>query len=201
LPRGSIRAAIALALILVFVILSVYLYSTLQGSPDAPDIAKQLITTLGTLVVAVAAFYFGANSVQTATASMATLSQAASLIVTPPDPLPPLDQDPDGTWTPAEIKFTSRRQPAGAKVSATVAGDPTGTIDTSGDDFIYRPGSPQHQVLLVFRMPEYPTVPALTFEIAVPGVIEAAAGAAAPVAAAAEEVPPSPSRELREPFK
>jgi osmotically-inducible protein OsmY len=114
LPEGSIRAVIALLLILLFFILSVFLYSqTRQGAnttvldpvpratvnsiPAADlivvrpstinktmfhveravdtsasnDLAKQLLTTLSTLIVAVAAFYFGANSVQAAARSAA----------------------------------------------------------------------------------------------------------------------------------
>ena len=104
LPEGSIRAVIALLLILLFFISSVFLYSNgrqVQGTmldpisratvdaippatlvsvepssvegmfrvsvrPDtraSDDLAKQLLTTLSTLVVAVAAFYFGATSV------------------------------------------------------------------------------------------------------------------------------------------
>ncbi len=109
LPPGSIRAILALLLVLMFVILSVFLYwqtrttSTVvrdnvradelaqlpagrfvvlgsQGAGDelrfrvemtmdvaskeSTDIAKQIVTMLGTLVVSVASFYFGANSVQ-----------------------------------------------------------------------------------------------------------------------------------------
>lgn len=114
LPRGSIRAVIALLLILLFFIAAIFLFnSTLltgertenrtlrgvdaaryaaiptdqivsatprtadaatvydvvlypssTGTPTSDDLAKQLVTTLATLVTAVAAFYFGANSVQ-----------------------------------------------------------------------------------------------------------------------------------------
>jgi hypothetical protein len=114
LPRGSIRAVIALLLILLFFIAAIFLFnSTLlggerdanrsiqgmdstrysaiptdqivsatprtvgtqtvydvvlypgsSGTPTSDDLAKQLVTTLATLVTAVAAFYFGANSVR-----------------------------------------------------------------------------------------------------------------------------------------
>ena len=113
LPEGSVRAVIALLLILLFFIASIFLVfetrtyteTTLSGvtadelvvirekdrvigqsvdpGSDPPtytvrirydtgfnsDLAKQLLTTIGTLVVAVAAFYFGANSVAAATAA------------------------------------------------------------------------------------------------------------------------------------
>jgi hypothetical protein len=116
LPDGSIRAIIALLLIVLFFLAAVFLFVGTQDRPDtkvrralqgitsdrlagiptdqilsltsrsvgtttvydvvlsqAPtnteesnDIAKQLLTVVGTLVTAVAAFYFGANSVAAA---------------------------------------------------------------------------------------------------------------------------------------
>jgi hypothetical protein len=116
LPSGTIRAVIALLLIMLFFIAAIFLFNSTQnqvstdqtrplqgvtaerfatipldqiqssetreegettvydvvlyqppvGTTTSDDIAKQLITTIGTLVVAVAAFYFGANSVQAA---------------------------------------------------------------------------------------------------------------------------------------
>jgi len=114
LPEGSIRAMIALVLIMIFVILSIYLFretnrGTLEGpicskvtlqdeslndiraqialalpndplcrddqtgfyvrgaqNEDGARFAQQLLTTLGTLVVAVAGFYFGTSSVESA---------------------------------------------------------------------------------------------------------------------------------------
>jgi hypothetical protein len=104
LPEGSIRAMIALVLIMVFIIFGIYLFrsvgtsgtSTFIGNmtklpdaeqlkgkfviseelkdktynvwviseinPDAKGLAQQLITTVGTLVVAVAGFYFGSST-------------------------------------------------------------------------------------------------------------------------------------------
>jgi hypothetical protein len=127
LPRGSIRAVIALMLILLFFIAAVFLFNTTRRVPPtidelrtleridaarlatipteliqrsvvvtaadgttlydvtllpdpmenqaADDLAKQLVTVLGTLVTAVAAFYFGANSVSSALKSQAELRQ------------------------------------------------------------------------------------------------------------------------------
>ena len=107
MPEGTIRAVIALSLILIFSIMSVFLYNTMRlppttqttvltkeqfdglstdeiifskpvdiGSerffevrryikpnPSGDDFAKQIITTISTLVVAVAAFYFGTRAV------------------------------------------------------------------------------------------------------------------------------------------
>lgn len=110
LPEGSVRAVIALMLLLVFAIAAIFLYSNVASSGriqkiekvdaaqlavlekqvtvilrqppagDGPytvyfrdpgnaasdDIAKQLIVLLGTLVTAVASFYFGSSSVSSA---------------------------------------------------------------------------------------------------------------------------------------
>jgi hypothetical protein len=117
LPEGSVRAFIALGLILLFFILVVFLYADvsapqsrrLQGVTQAQadaipgeqirskvaagegrfnlevtrphseagqDIAKQVVTTVSTLVVAIAAFYFGATSVQQAAGSTPGLGSA-----------------------------------------------------------------------------------------------------------------------------
>jgi hypothetical protein len=119
LPKGSVRAVIALSLILIFMLSSVYLYSQvdshgggsiynltnitqaqldaipveeiafiqqagtvnnetifnvgrmveLEANGASVDIAKQIITTVSTLVVAVAGFYFGSNAVAGAVAA------------------------------------------------------------------------------------------------------------------------------------
>ncbi len=109
LPEGSVRAVIALMLLVVFAIVAIYLYGSVAGSgrvqfidgvpqaqeaelrkqvnvvavlPSKPegaikvyykdaggageDIAKQLLVLLGTLVTAVASFYFGSSSVASA---------------------------------------------------------------------------------------------------------------------------------------
>jgi hypothetical protein len=111
LPEGSVRAVIALSLVVLFAILSIFLYGSLSTSgkiqslpnlttekkdefvknvpmaqvvlvqptgttftvfyrephnPAGEDFAKQLLVMLGTLVTAVASFYFGANTVASA---------------------------------------------------------------------------------------------------------------------------------------
>lgn len=69
LPDGSVRSIIALMLLVLFSILAIYLYNSVAtGGANNPgaDIAKQLIVLLGTLVTAVASFYFGSNAVSSA---------------------------------------------------------------------------------------------------------------------------------------
>ena len=113
LPEGSIRALIALFLILIFIIFGIYLFRVvgegslvgpikmtreeaiaregdiarvvplvneeydydvwLVGEPVSEDgqrLSQQLITTVGTLVVAVAGFYFGSTAVSSAAAAV-----------------------------------------------------------------------------------------------------------------------------------
>ena len=74
LPDGSVRSIIALMLLVLFSIMALYLFNSIatgKVDPAALDIAKQLITLLGTLVTAVASFYFGSNAVSSAHAAAA----------------------------------------------------------------------------------------------------------------------------------
>jgi hypothetical protein len=89
LPNGSMRAVIAMSLILIFAIVVVFLYGTLtridkdSGQPvevpaAAQDFGKQLLVMLGTLITSVASFYFGTQSVggsQTRTVADPTLTR------------------------------------------------------------------------------------------------------------------------------
>jgi hypothetical protein len=65
LPEGSVRAAIALSLIVIFAITSIYLYGSLkdvqEGSPGI-DFAKQVFAVVGTLMTSVASFYFASRA-------------------------------------------------------------------------------------------------------------------------------------------
>ena len=69
LPEGSIRAIVALVLILIFVVMAIYLVEAVyvgpNANPDAENVATQLLAMVGTLVAAVAAFYFGSAAVTT----------------------------------------------------------------------------------------------------------------------------------------
>ena len=89
LPSGSVRALIALLLIIIFAIMVVFMHADMTRTPltyengtyvfddngallyDEPfaaqiDFSKQILTTISTLVVAVAGFYFGTQAVKTA---------------------------------------------------------------------------------------------------------------------------------------
>jgi len=77
LPNGSIRAVIALSLIVLFGIVAVFLYATLLDADvaSAQDFAKQLLVLLGTLITSIASFYFG-------TQAAANAQQSASVAPT-----------------------------------------------------------------------------------------------------------------------
>lgn len=86
LPQGSVRALIALILIIIFAIMVIFMYAdmtirplkydngTIMRYPDETimwepepldaqiDFSKQVLTTVSTLVVAIAGFYFGAKT-------------------------------------------------------------------------------------------------------------------------------------------
>lgn len=90
LPEGSIQAVIALSLILIFAIIGVYLHATAQGEQQ-DEISTQLLTTISTLVVAVAGFYFGSKTSKeaAAAANRAHGESSAPAAAKPPGPKPP----------------------------------------------------------------------------------------------------------------
>jgi hypothetical protein len=70
LPPGSVRAMIALLLIIIWAIVSIFIFRSIAtgqvASQDAIKLGQQIFTTMSTLAVAGAAFYFGTNRVLTA---------------------------------------------------------------------------------------------------------------------------------------
>jgi IPT/TIG domain len=92
LPEGSIRAVIALALIVLFAIVAFSLYGDLskplpagtERDRSAVDFAKQLLTLVGTLVTAVASFYFGAKTATSAEAADTPKSAPSLRSIDPP---------------------------------------------------------------------------------------------------------------------
>ena len=154
LPNGSVRAIIALTLILIFAIVSVFLFwnsghnvytstgitsdqigllprnqivsivatgttFTVQISDTefANQLALQLMTVLGTLVTAVAAFYFGAKSVSAGAALANTIAGTK----------------PDSSTKTVKLATTTETGGATSDTAATTtATATTGTSDTTG---------------------------------------------------------------------
>ena len=66
LPIGSIRAIIALSLVILFVFVSLIFYLSISqvDAKIAAEMANNILTTLGTLLIAVSAFYFGIKATE-----------------------------------------------------------------------------------------------------------------------------------------
>lgn len=180
-PSGSVRALIALLLILMFAILAVFFYSQVRGGEvlesvsraeyegllaqdrvvgaklvndnvndaldkfdvrvasdqQSTDIAKQLLTTLSTLVVALAAFYFGNKAITTA-ADVVGSDGEPSLDLTP-NPADGAVSSPVGGPVEVRVKpgdgvtarVTDVRNPQAGRL---------GTVRSEGDGrFTYQP--------------------------------------------------------------
>jgi hypothetical protein len=82
MPPGSVRALLAFLILFAFVALAIDLMGML-GPKNRAAAIQQIFGAMGTLVTAVAAFYFGSKSVETGAKALATVSG-----VTPP-PTPP----------------------------------------------------------------------------------------------------------------
>lgn len=121
LPDGSVRAIIALLLIVLFSVTTVFLTVRLQNAAaGAPvvDFAKQLLTILGTLMTSVASFYFGTRAVTDG----AKVSRSGPTDTEPPiasPAKPPLTDS--GPSEPAYRPDAERRREASQYESAIIA--------------------------------------------------------------------------------
>ncbi|HLZ81608.1 MAG TPA: hypothetical protein VKP04_08250 [Ktedonobacteraceae bacterium] len=104
LPDGSIRALIALLLIVIWVIIGVFLFSYVGGlfpsvsvSADGIKFAQTFYATMSTLVVALAAFYFGTASVKVAQGGPAIGPAPEIATINSPEPAP---------WAGKNVAFT-----------------------------------------------------------------------------------------------
>lgn len=61
LPAGSIRATLALTLVVLFVLTSLYFFLELENKKE---FSENIITILGTLVIAISSFYFGIKATE-----------------------------------------------------------------------------------------------------------------------------------------
>jgi hypothetical protein len=86
LPEGSVQAVIALVLVLIFAITAVFLLTIdIEPTDEAKQrLATQILTTAGTLAVAVAGFYFGTRAVEAGTAAAGTAVQTATAAASGP---------------------------------------------------------------------------------------------------------------------
>lgn len=129
--------------------------SRAELSAAGHDFGLQLLSTISTLVVAVAGFYFGAKSVSAATRATAAARGAASTdamlsIVSPSEPVT-LNKS-NGKWQPVEVVLNVL--PAFLGLEAKLFGDSGGIVtSTTRRRFTYTPSAPEPEVMLVFSTP------------------------------------------------
>jgi len=163
LPQGSVRALIALSLILIFALMVIFMATNLGGATEyeytgnstviyegknytatngtltillepsaaAIDFSKQVLTTVSTLVVALAGFYFGTRSVAQAQQSKPEVSISL-------DPKSPYTLPENKT----EVKITATTEPGNEIAKAEIGDDDgkKGSIRKLGDnEFEYKP--------------------------------------------------------------
>lgn len=164
MPEGSIRAVIAISLLFLFMILSVFLYANLTG-PGASDgakaagvdVAKQLVTTVATLAVSVAGFYFGTSSVAAAARAVGGVRPLLSLL----SPQSPQKLAKTAGTELRDIRVVAN--PPGQALTWTVAGDDVSSLlQVQPGVFVYRRGvAPADKVILTFGMANYPDAKAV----------------------------------------
>jgi len=126
---------------------------------DLRDINTQLLTTVSTLVIAVAGFYFGSKSVQEGSkAAIEAAGPNRSLTVTPASPCI-MDSD-----EPLDINVQS--VPPGAQLNWALHDDPGGSLyRRQGGGFVYKPGPKMKgsgkSATLIFEQVEDPSTSAL----------------------------------------
>ncbi|HKS22885.1 MAG TPA: hypothetical protein VJZ76_08825 [Thermoanaerobaculia bacterium] len=80
LPEGSVRALVAMMLVIIFSIFAVYFFDRLDATARAgqADFAKQVIALIGTLLTAIVSFYF-ASRASSETITSGTAGDASSV--------------------------------------------------------------------------------------------------------------------------
>lgn len=185
LPEGSVRAIIAISLIILFVMMSIYLFRSIgptyeriygpfwngtdvipanrtnpvtvirEPSEDQINIADTLVTTVGTLVVALAGFYFGTRAVQVAKGE----APSPTLRIVNPDKTPYPLNPAEGTTLDITVKPIPEDEPLEWEISD---GDPKGSlVQIVPKKFRYTRGKdPEDTVTLRFRISRVPDVKA-----------------------------------------
>lgn len=141
LPAGSVRALIALLILIIFSTMTVFFVGVLKDpnvNAAAQDLAKQVLTVLGTLLTAISSFYFGSQSATSAATKVAAAGAAGNAgnpppsppgggaVVPPPAPPPP----PDGGGGAEGVAV---REPAGDPPAARATGKGVHPHPITGD--------------------------------------------------------------------
>ncbi|MEJ2241953.1 MAG: hypothetical protein P8Y18_07405 [Candidatus Bathyarchaeota archaeon] len=165
LPPGSVRAIIALSLIVIFAITVVQLENStivwpngtitqaqnttvlLEPTQAEKDFSLQTLTTISTLVVAVAGFYFGAKAVSVARG----------------EEEPEISVNPSGTRTLKKSDkqpITVKPKPDTEGYKSEIIGDTAEALEQHGDSFTYTPtkAKAKDTVTIKFSLKKYPEV-------------------------------------------
>jgi len=165
LPRGSVRALIALSLIIVFAMTSIFLtnelnvvpYTGVNGtvafrepSTEKVRFAQQLLTTVSTLVVAVSSFYFGTRSGE---GTPHAVGEPNISVESPSSPFK-MKRKQGEYLAPIIIQTT----PKGEAVDWRVDGDkPDSLVQVKPYEFKYTQTEPEgNAVKLIFSLTNYP---------------------------------------------
>lgn len=102
LPEGSVRALVALMLVIIFSMFAVYFFDRLDATarPGQADFAKQVVALIGTLVTATVSFYFASRSSSAARNDVVEPSEDQHS-VSPLDPTPGPDRVSKAPPSPA----------------------------------------------------------------------------------------------------
>lgn len=166
LPQGTVRAIIALSLVVIFVISMVYLYGDLakplaadvKVPQHAVDFANRVFDTVSTLLIAVVGFYFGSRTIAAARGETA---DAGLTIVNPTSPHKMAKDAPD------PVRITVETTPKGEAIlwDTPPKGDPDGSLtQTLPGTFDYTRGGDtskiEDTVVLRFRLARHPDIAA-----------------------------------------
>jgi hypothetical protein len=175
LPEGSVRAIIALSLIIIFAIMAIFMQMQLSTAPlknsdgtimrdvngsiifdnypsqDKKDFALQTLTTISTLVVAVAGFYFGTKAVQTAQGKL----ESKDLAVSPESPVT-LNLNEQSVLYPIRVITI----PENEDVNWKIDDEKNGKLEVTGhNEFKYTPSETvEDMVILTFRLSTNPDI-------------------------------------------
>jgi hypothetical protein len=122
LPRGSIRAIIALLLLIMFGIISMFLFRQVMAVDQAAGtkFAEQVLTTVSTLVVSLASFYFGAKAVEgVSNMNQRGDSEPGMDLSGATSPKAPLPDSPLSSSSPSTIEETAQPTVFGSSTLAS----------------------------------------------------------------------------------
>ncbi|MCA1656984.1 MAG: hypothetical protein LC713_04640, partial [Actinobacteria bacterium] len=168
------------------------------SSSAGEDVARQMITTMSTLVVAIASFYFGTSSVQQAFSTTQAAggggSSTTSLALMEPQNTPrSLRRKDGGGWEHEPIRV--RSVPLDAHVAGSVEGDVASSlaaVDDSGA-YTYTPVEPAAAgVKVTFLVSGHKDVAPVTITYLVPGDAGGGSAAVPPEAVEPASAPPQP---------